>query len=67
MLYTAQIFIDKVRVMIRLYFLSLLLLSLSSIAWAQEVAQNTPEQAEAGDTLTTLQKPCKTLPSCALP
>jgi len=55
MLYTAQIFIDKVRVMIRLYFLSLLLLSLSSIAWAQEVAQNTPEQAEAGDTLTTLQ------------
>ena len=56
MLYTAQIFIDKVRVMIRLYFLSLLLLSLSSIAWAQEVAQNTPEQAEAGDTLTTLQK-----------
>ena len=41
--------------MIRLYFLSLLL-SLSSIAWAQEVAQNSPEQAEAGDTLTTLQK-----------
>jgi len=42
--------------MIRLYFLSLLLLSLSCIAWAQEVAQNSPEQAEAGDTLTTLQK-----------
>ena len=55
MLYTARKFIDKVRVMIRLYFLSLLL-SLSSIAWAQEVAQNSPEQAEAGDTLTTLQK-----------
>jgi len=55
-LYTAQKFIDKVRVMIRLYFLSLLLLSLSCIAWAQEVAQNSPEQAEAGDTLTTLQK-----------
>ena len=42
--------------MIRLFFLSLLLLSLSSIASAQEVAQNTPEQAEAGDTLTTLKK-----------
>ncbi len=42
--------------MIRLYFLSLLLLSLSSFAWAQEVAQNSPDQAEAGDTLTTLQK-----------
>ena len=55
MLYTSQKFIDKVRVMIRIYFLSLLL-SLSTIAWAQEVAQNSPEQAEAGDTLTTLQK-----------
>jgi predicted nucleic acid-binding Zn-ribbon protein len=42
--------------MIRLYLLSLLLLSLSSMAWAQEVVQNTPERPEAGDTLPTLQK-----------
>ena len=42
--------------MIRLYFLSLLLLSLSSIAWAEELAQNSPEQPEVVDTLTTLKK-----------
>ncbi|MBT8120199.1 MAG: hypothetical protein KJN89_10825 [Gammaproteobacteria bacterium] len=42
--------------MIRLYFLSLLLLSLSSITWAEEPAQNSPEQPEVVDTLTTLKK-----------